>query len=128
MDYLLCRHPSKGHHRRTPMNHWTRLRALRQLLPLVALAILLSERSLPAAAVFTQHNDNNRSGDNLSETILNVSNVNTNHFGLLYSRAVDDQNLCPAAHPDQRERSRRWLAQSSHHRDSQRHGLCLRRR
>lgn len=39
----------------------------------------------------TQHNDNNRSGDNLTETTLNVGNVNTNSFGLLYTRPVDDQ-------------------------------------
>ena len=45
----------------------------------------------PFTAVLTQHNDDNRSGDNLSETVLNVSNVNTNSFGLLYTRPVDDQ-------------------------------------
>ncbi len=43
------------------------------------------------AAVLTQHNDDNRSGDNFNETILNASNVNTNQFGLLYTRPVDDQ-------------------------------------
>ncbi|MGH7940748.1 MAG: hypothetical protein ACREFR_06745 [Limisphaerales bacterium] len=42
-------------------------------------------------AVLTQHNDDNRSGDNLTETTLNVDNVNTNSFGLLYTRPVDDQ-------------------------------------
>lgn len=41
--------------------------------------------------VLTQHNDNNRSGDNLSETVLSVSHINTNQFGLLYSRPVDDE-------------------------------------
>lgn len=45
----------------------------------------------PAAVVLTQHNDNNRSGDNLNETLLNITNVNKNEFGLLYSRPVDDQ-------------------------------------
>ncbi|MDE3065919.1 MAG: hypothetical protein KGJ60_00055 [Verrucomicrobiota bacterium] len=44
-----------------------------------------------AVAVLTQHNDNNRSGDNLNEIVLNVADVNTNQFGLLYSRPVDDQ-------------------------------------
>jgi hypothetical protein len=43
------------------------------------------------AAILTQHNDNSRTGDNLKESILNVGNVNTNTFGLLYTRSVDDQ-------------------------------------
>ncbi|HWY78144.1 MAG TPA: cadherin-like domain-containing protein, partial [Verrucomicrobiae bacterium] len=45
----------------------------------------------PMAAVVTQHNDNGRTGMNLNELLLNVGNVNTNSFGLLYTRPVDDQ-------------------------------------
>jgi hypothetical protein len=41
--------------------------------------------------VITQHNDNNRSGSNLNETILNISNVNQNQFGKLFTRQVDGQ-------------------------------------
>ena len=42
-------------------------------------------------AVITQHNDNNRSGANLNEVILNTSNVNPNRFGKLFTRRVDGQ-------------------------------------
>jgi hypothetical protein len=39
----------------------------------------------------TQHNDNNRSGLTDPEGILNVNNVNSSQFGLLFTRAVDDK-------------------------------------
>jgi hypothetical protein len=41
--------------------------------------------------VITQHNDNNRSGANLNEAILDTSNVNPKRFGKLFTRQVDGQ-------------------------------------
>src|SRR5262249_2616521 len=39
--------------------------------------------------VLTQHNDNQRTGANLNETILNTANVNVGQFGKLFTRNVD---------------------------------------
>jgi Carbohydrate binding module (family 6)/Malectin domain/Fibronectin type III domain/PQQ enzyme repeat len=67
---------------------------IRKSVSAFALPLLLIAASLPARAQVsytTQHNDNQRSGDNLSETILNQSNVNVNTFGMLFKEAVDDE-------------------------------------
>jgi outer membrane protein assembly factor BamB len=41
--------------------------------------------------VLTQHNNLNRTGANLNETILTPANVNGQHFGMLIKHVVDDQ-------------------------------------
>jgi outer membrane protein assembly factor BamB len=58
----------------------------------VAVLIILSFPSLLAAQgaqVLTQHNDNARTGANLDETQLNVSNVGSGELGFVFSLPVD---------------------------------------
>src|SRR5215472_4093025 len=56
--------------------------------------VLALAAALPAPAqvtVLTRSYDNQRSGTNLSETVLNQSNVNASQFGKLFQLEVDDQ-------------------------------------
>jgi len=46
---------------------------------------------LGRVGVYTQHNDNGRTGANLEETVLTPANVNVRQFGLLFRHVVDDE-------------------------------------
>src|SRR5260370_7235335 len=65
----------------------------RRCLSVVAV-FLLSLAALPAfsqVSVLTRSYDNQRTGSNLSETVLNASNVSSSQFGKLFQLQVDDQ-------------------------------------
>ncbi len=60
----------------------------------VLLVIVLGQTSAYSQAiapVLTRNYDNQRTGANLKETILNVSNVNSSQFGKIFMLPVDDQ-------------------------------------
>ncbi len=63
--------------------------ALSSTFPIAVAWVALSVPFLWATDVTTQHNDNYRTGTNLSEPVLNTTNVNVSSFGKLFSRAVD---------------------------------------
>ena len=46
---------------------------------------------LGEVGVYTQHNDNGRTGANLRETVLTPANVDARHFGLLFHHVLDEQ-------------------------------------
>jgi hypothetical protein len=56
-----------------------------------SLAFWVLSAFLPATAqdILTYHNDNARTGQNLNETILNLTNVGSNTFGRLFTISVD---------------------------------------
>jgi hypothetical protein len=55
------------------------------------LLLFLPAISFAQVSVLTHHNDNMRTGLNPDESILNISNVDTLHFGKLCERPVDDE-------------------------------------
>ncbi|HZY72762.1 MAG TPA: hypothetical protein VFE22_06615, partial [Edaphobacter sp.] len=61
---------------------------------LLALLLLLPSFGISAPAqvdVLTQHNNPERTGANLRETVLTRENVNVKRFGMLFKRVLDDQ-------------------------------------
>ena len=59
---------------------------------LVAATLFGALPSTAAPAIWTEHNDNNRTGANLSETALAPTNVTSASFGALFHQTLDDQS------------------------------------
>ena len=56
---------------------------------LAAVFCVAAARAGSAVNVWTYHNNNNRTGENLEETILTPANVNSQTFGKLFDQSVD---------------------------------------
>ena len=61
----------------------------RAALVLTIIPIMLSGIAAAQVSVLTHHNDNSRTGQNISEPYLNPANINKSEFGVLFTQAVD---------------------------------------
>ncbi|MFZ0522202.1 MAG: hypothetical protein WAL95_14350, partial [Candidatus Acidiferrales bacterium] len=57
----------------------------------VSILTVTNHQGTGFAGVFTQHNDIGRTGQNVNETVLTPTNVNSTTFGKLFALAVDGQ-------------------------------------
>jgi len=57
----------------------------------IVLGCVQAAASQPISGVFTYHYDNARDGQNLNESVLSPSNVNSKTFGKIFSRSVDGE-------------------------------------
>jgi hypothetical protein len=67
----------------------TKLGGLGAIAAAIAFAFCQTAAGAPIPGIFSYHYDNARDGQNLNETILTPSNVNSKTFGKLFSRTVD---------------------------------------
>ena len=65
------------------------MKAIPRLLLSIFVLSLISATAPGQVSVTTYHNDNSRTGQNVSETVLTPSNVNVTQFGKLFSQTVD---------------------------------------
>src|ERR1700720_3827198 len=83
--------PEKNRHIVLPHINIHLTHILYRVITVAFLFSLIVPSALAQSSVLTQHNDNARTGQNTSETILNPSNVNVNQFGKLFAMPSEGQ-------------------------------------
>src|SRR5262249_25822724 len=83
--------PAIEHCARVESSGRSRCLASSARLACAGLLLIASARARGAADVFTQHNNNARTGVNDAETVLTTANVTADTFGRLWTLYVDGQ-------------------------------------